>query len=89
MGGPLHTREAPEHKTFTELLCSWGGAWMWKGLVIPEDPSRITEGLQKNTRVYVMEGSYKRKMSPDICTAGWVMGHPLHGNQAQHIRDPD
>ena len=34
MGGLLHTEEDPEHQTFTEFLCSWGGAYMQKGSVI-------------------------------------------------------
>ena len=72
-GGPLHIEEAPEHQTFTEFLCSWGGTWILKGLVMPEDPNWITEGHQNNTMVCVMDGSYKQKTILDICTAGWAI----------------
>ena len=57
--GPIPHREGnPEPQTFTEFLQSWGGAWIWNRLVMPNDTIWLTETLTNNTLVCVMDDSY-------------------------------
>ena len=67
MGGLFHTEEDPDAQMFVEFLQSWGGSWMWNGLVISDDLSWIVEALVNNTLVCITEGSYNQKKAPNFC----------------------
>ena len=60
-------------QTFVEFLKSWGGEWMWDGLKLSEDPLWVAECLKNKTLVCITDGSYNKQVTPDVCSAGWVM----------------
>ena len=61
------------NKSFLDLLKSWGGEWLWRGLNLNEDPSWAAECLANNTLVCVTDGSYQKELAPDLCSAGWIL----------------
>ena len=61
------------NKSFLDLLKSWGGKWLWRGLNLNEDPSWAAECLANNTLVCVTDGSYQKELAPDLCSAGWIL----------------
>ena len=72
-GTPLHQPPVPEEQSFVEFLHTWGGAWMWNGLVMPADTIWLTEVVTNNTLVCGTDRSYNLEKAPDICGAGWVI----------------
>ena len=69
-GTALHQPAAPEEQSFTEFLHSWGGTWMWRGLVMPADTKWLTDTVTNNTLVCVTDRSYNLEKAPDSCSAG-------------------
>ena len=61
--------ETPEFKDF---LDKWGGEWMWEGLRLNKRPKWVAECLQNRTLVCVTDGSYIKKLAPDLCSVGWM-----------------
>ena len=59
--GPFHTKKDPEARTFMEFLQSWGGSWMWDGLVLPDEPSWIADALANNTLSCITDKPHDRK----------------------------
>ena len=38
-----------DQRSFVDYLHSWGGAWLWDGLVIPDDPAWIADLMRDGT----------------------------------------
>ena len=72
-GKALCQPAAPEEQLFTDFLYSWGGTYMWKGLVMSADTKWLTNMVTKNTLVCVTDGSYSQGKAPNICGAGSVI----------------
>ena len=60
-GGPFHTKEDPEAHTLMEFLRSWGGSWIWDGLVLPDEPSWIAEALANSTLSCITDKPHDHK----------------------------
>ena len=55
MGAPLHRVEATEEQSYIEFLHIWGGAWAWKGLVMPTNTRWLPEAVTNNTLICVTD----------------------------------
>ena len=63
-------------RSFWDVLDSWGGKWIWE-LVEPKyrtgDLSWLDKGMKNGTLVRCADGSYRKKISPFVSSAGWVI----------------
>ena len=62
-----------EQQSFVDYLHSWGGSWLWDGLVIPDDPAWIADSMRDGTLLCVTDGSHDGKRARRLCSAGWVL----------------
>ena len=93
LGTALHSPHlTPLPGTFSELLESWGGEWMWSGLTMPDDPTWIAQALANGTLICVTDGSYDRRKAKDLSGAGYVLyctatRNKLRGSLVEHSED--
>ena len=73
--GFSHHDKTPQQdqQSFVDFLHSWGGAWLWDGLVLPDDPAWIADSLREGTLLCVTDGSYDGKRAKNLCSAGWIL----------------
>ena len=64
IGAPFHRLEATEGQSFIKFLHSWGGAWLWKRLVMTVDTRWLTKVVTNNTLICITDGSYNLKKPP-------------------------
>jgi hypothetical protein len=55
----------------------WGGNWMWDDIDFVQETTQdlkwVAEGMQNNTLVWTMDGSYNRKWAADLSGVGWII----------------
>ena len=72
-GQPLVSQpEVVAPTSFLERLRSKGGEWMWDNISFSSDLSWIVEAIQRGSLFCCTDGSYMKKMAPEICGAAWV-----------------
>ena len=62
-----------KQETFWDVLRDGGGDWMWEfvnGKFKEGDMDWLREGMVNGTLVWCSDGSYKRKIAPDVSGAG-------------------
>ena len=69
--------------SFLELLKSKGGEWMWKELIMEDDPDWIVEALERGSLHCVTDGSHNPKLAPHISGAAWVLRCSHSNNELQ------
>ena len=71
--GPAQVDQAPVTQTFTDLLRSWRGDWMWNDVRNSgENLGWVLTALQGGTGVWVTDGSFMPELWTDVSGAGWV-----------------
>ena len=68
--------EVKQYESFWDLMREWGGDWMWEHMTDEtknQDFSWIETAMKEGTLVWCADGSYKRKVAPDVCGVGWVV----------------
>lgn len=66
----------PVRDSFWDVLGEWGAKWMWENVplkVRERNFDWLREGVTGGTLVWCADGSYKRKVAPDVCGVGWVV----------------
>jgi len=62
--------------TFWDVLKEGGGEWMWEFVeekYKEDDMDWLREGMINGTLVWCSDGSYKRKVAPEVSGVGWVV----------------
>ena len=71
--GPSLASSPSQPDDFWAFLCSWGGDWMWEHIEDEgQDIQWMVDALKNGTAVLVTDGSFDRKMAPNVSGAGWV-----------------
>ena len=69
-GQPLVSQpEVVAPTSFLERLRSKGGEWMWDDISFSSDLSWIVEAIQRGSLFCCTDGSYMKKLAPEICGA--------------------
>jgi hypothetical protein len=63
----------PIPRTFLDVLHSWGNTWLWNNLLISGGVDWIQDAIKEGTLVAVTDGSYIRKLYPNLCSAPFVL----------------
>ena len=70
-------------QSLVELLCSWGGKWMWESMTTSGPGFNwVVAALEDGTGGWLTDGSYMPDTSNDVSGAGWLLhcsktGHKL------------
>ena len=57
-----------------KFLSSWGGTWMWTDIVNEkQNLDWITAALRGGTDIWIMDGSYNKKIALYASGAGWIL----------------
>ncbi len=59
--------------SFLDILQSWGNTWLWEHLQVSGGVTWIHESITNGLLVAVTDGSYIRKIYPNLCSAAFVM----------------
>ena len=72
--GPPLAVSPSQPDDFWLFLRSWGGEWMWDGVVDETQDLRwLIDGITNGTVIGVTDGSYDRKRLPLVSGAGWLL----------------
>ncbi len=75
--GPILAMDLDDKLGFWELLHSWGGKWMWKGIEASQDTrynmTWVTEGMTSTPLIWVTDSLYNRKKVINLCKVGWII----------------
>jgi hypothetical protein len=75
--GPSLVNASQKHNNYWELICSWGGGWMWEDIDFTQETTQdlkwVAEGMKNNTLVWTTDGSYNRKRVADLSAVGWII----------------
>lgn len=74
--GPDHVPSTPITHDFLSYLKSWGGNWMWDGIVLRGSFQHVLSAVKESRACWVTDGSYDRKRAPSISSAGWIIFCP-------------
>lgn len=83
MGDKLTQHEEVMYEDFIEHLKSFGGEWMWEHLEIGDDLTWLANAIQEGTAVAVTDGSYNKKLAPNISGAGWIIRCKASGKEVR------
>jgi hypothetical protein len=72
-GHPLRYTPDKDPEEFWEYLRSWGGEWLWEHVYTPFGLDTVVEAIDSGSAVYVMDGSYSRKIRSQIDGAGYMI----------------
>jgi hypothetical protein len=56
---------APTHKTFMDVLYSWGDTWLWDNVSMAGGHNWLHEAIQDGSLLAVTNGSYIREQYPN------------------------
>ena len=68
---PPPTDEAPL-QDLIEVLHNWGETWLWDNLKVSGGTGWLAEAIQDESLVAVCDGSYLRKLYPNLCSAALI-----------------
>jgi hypothetical protein len=72
--GPATVGKYQRPVGFLEQLKKWGGDWMWENVRNEEkELDWVAAAMQEGTAIWVTDGSYNRKVAPDVSGAGWLV----------------
>ncbi len=75
--GPSFADATKEYTFFWDFIQSWGGSWMWDDIDFMQETTQdlkwVAEGMQNNTLVWTMDGSYNRKRAANLSGMGWII----------------
>jgi hypothetical protein len=66
-------QEPPGSTTFVEVLREWGCSWLWGYISIEGGTDWIAQAIMAGSLVAIMDGSYKRQLYPNLCSAAFVL----------------
>jgi hypothetical protein len=73
---PSLVNASQKHNNCWELICSWGGGWIWEDIDFTQETTQdlkwVAKGMKNNTLVWTMDGSYDRKRAADLSAVGWI-----------------
>jgi hypothetical protein len=68
--GPSFSNASKEYTSFWDFIQSWGGSWMWDDIDFAQETTQdlqwVAEGMQNNTLVWTMDGSFDRKRAANL-----------------------
>jgi hypothetical protein len=59
--------------TFLDVLQTWGTTWLWENMTMTGSVTWISKSITNSTLVAVTDGSYIRKLFPNLCLAAVVL----------------
>ena len=59
--------------TFLGVLESWGNTWLWENMTVTGGTEWIQHSIIDGSLVAVTDGSYIRKLYPNLCSAAFVI----------------
>jgi hypothetical protein len=59
--------------TFLGVLESWGNTWLWEKMTVSGGTEWIRHSINDGSLVAVTDGSYIRKLYPNLCSAAFVL----------------
>jgi hypothetical protein len=74
--GPERYDPIPLQRDFMAFLESWGGTWMWESIKIVGTWDDIVREIASGEAVWVGDGSYNRKIAPEVSGGGWIIYCP-------------
>jgi hypothetical protein len=63
---------AQTHKTFMDVLYSWGNTWLWDNILMAGGHNWLHEAIQDRSLLAVTDGSYIHEQYPNFCSAAFV-----------------
>jgi hypothetical protein len=63
---------APTHKTFMDVLYSWGDTWLWDNISMAGGHDWFHEAIQDGSLLAITDGSYIREQYPNLCSAAFM-----------------
>ncbi len=60
-------------KTFMDTLYSWGNTWLWYNISMAGGHDWLHEAIKDESLLAVTDGSYIRKLYPNLCSAAFVL----------------
>ena len=75
-----------EFDNFWDIVDEWGGEWMWENVTQElrnSDHSWLERGMRNGTLVWCADGSYNRKIAPDVSGVGWIVKCSEYGNSME------
>jgi hypothetical protein len=75
--GPSLVDASQKHNNCWEIICSWGGGWMWEDIDFAQETTQdlkwVAKGVKNNFLVWTTDGSYDRKRAADLSAVGWII----------------
>ena len=72
--GPATVGKHQRPMRFLDRMKEWGGDWMWENVRNEGNGlDWVANAMREGTAVWVTDGSYNKKVAPDVSGAGWLV----------------